>query len=419
MSLFKIVKEKIFYGWWIVAISLVIGSALFGIQYSFGVFFKTLQKEFELTRTETSSLFFAYMILCGVFVILIGWILDKYGPRLVVFLMGFLSGLSLLLTSQANSSWQLFLSYSLLLSMGTAGTMPVLMSIISRWFNSKRGLALGIGGAGSGLGTMAMAPFATYLISNLGWRMSYIVIGLVTWLVVIPLSMLLKNDPSQIGTLPDGVKLEAATAKVRNREGSSQLSGLSLLQSSRTGSFWLILAIWLSLGLCLSLVFVHLVPYATDTGIAATRAAIALSLMGCFNILSRLLTGKISDIVGRKMPIIICLLLQAGALVWLIWSHQPWMFYLFAVVYGLSWGGLGVVPYAMAADIFGERNLGLILGMINVGFAIGSAIGPLLGGFIFDVTGSYNVAFAIAAAAMFVTALLAALTRLDENIGTN
>jgi len=269
------------------------------------------------------------------------------------------------------------------------------------------------------LGTMAMAPFATYLISNLGWRMSYIVIGLVTWLVVIPLSMLLKNDPSQIGTLPDGVKLEAATAKVRNREGSSQLSGLSLLQSSRTGSFWLILAIWLSLGLCLSLVFVHLVPYATDTGIAATRAAIALSLMGCFNILSRLLTGKISDIVGRKMPIIICLLLQAGALVWLIWSHQPWMFYLFAVVYGLSWGGLGVVPYAMAADIFGERNLGLILGMINVGFAIGSAIGPLLGGFIFDVTGSYNVAFAIAAAAMFVTALLAALTRLDENIGTN
>ena len=412
-------KDKIFYGWVIVATSFVISATLEGIRYSFGVFFKSLEGEFALSRAATSSVLSAYMIFCVVFAIVGGWTLDRYGPKRVVFIMGLLTGVSLLLTSQAISFWQLFLSYSLVLSIGTGAAYPVLMSTVSRWFDKKRGFALGIAGSGGALGTIVIAPFAAYLISNFGWRMSYIVIGLLAWFVVISLSMLLRNDPSEIGYLPDGVKLNAVNKEVTASKENSQLIGFSLLQAFKTRSYWFIWAIWLFFSLCLTLVMTHIVPYATDIGILTMEAATILSVMGGFSIVSKLLTGRISDIIGRKVPGIICALLQAGALVGLIWAHELWMFYLFAAVFGFSWGGLGVALTALPADIFGVRNLGSIMGTLETAFAVGGAIGSAIGGFMFDVTSSYATAFAVGAATMLITALLVALAGSKMNTQVN
>ena len=415
MPLFSGIKNKIFYGWVIVVASLVIACTLTGIRFSFGVFFKSLEAEFDLTRVGTSSVFSVYMILFAIFAIISGWALDRYGPRLVVFLMGLFTGLSLLITSQTNSLWQIFLSYSLLLAIGTGGTMPVLMSVVARWFDKKRGFALGIAASGTGLGTLVVAPFAAYMISNLGWRMSYVVLGVIAWLVIISVAMLLRRDPGEIGALPDGVK--SGAGKIMAREGSPQLSvaGLSLTQALRTRSFWLMLAVWLLFALCLNLVMTHVVPYATDVGISTIEASTVLSLIGGFQILGRLPTGRISDIIGRKVPGITCAVFGIGALTWLIWSHNLWMFYLFAVIFGFSVGGLGVAMITLVSDIFGRRSLGAIMGALEMGFAMGAAIGAALGGFIFDVTNSYATAFAIGAAAMSVIALFVALTRREMN----
>lgn len=413
--MFLSIKDRIFYGWVIVAASLVAATTLMGIRLSFGVFFKSLESEFELTRAATSSVFSVYMVLSAVFAILSGWALDRYGPRLVFFLMGLLTGLSLLLTSQTDSLWQLFLSYSLLLAIGTAGVYTVVISAVSKWFDKKRGLALGIAGSGGSLGAIVMAPFAAYLISSFDWRIAYLVIGIIAWLVVISLSMLLRNDPSEIGALPDGVKSDVARTQGRDRDESSQLTGFSLLQAFRTRNFWLIWAILLSSALSLYLVLTHVVPYAIDMGISTTEAATILSIMGGSSILSRVLTGRVSDIIGRKVPGIICALLRAGALVWLIWAHDLWMLYLFAIVFGFSWGGLGVAAGTLAADIFGVRNLGVILGTQDMGFVIGAAIGSAMGGVIFDVTNSYTMAFAIGAVAMLIVAILVALTKQEVN----
>ncbi len=418
MPLLKL-KDKIFYGWVIVVTSFVISATLEGIRYSFGVFFKSLEGEFALSRAATSSVLSAYMIFCVVFAVVGGWTLDRYGPKRVVFIMGLLTGVSLLLTSQAISFWQLFLSYSLVLSIGTGAAFPVLMSTVSRWFDKKRGFALGIASSGGALGTIVIVPFAAYLISNFGWRMSYIVIGLLAWFVVISLSMLLRNDPSEIGVLPDGVKLNAGKTEVTGSKENSQLIGFSLLQTFKTRSYWFIWAIWLFFSLCLTLVMTHVVPYATDSGILTMEAATILSVMGGFSIVSKLLTGRISDIIGRKVPGIICALLQAGALVGLIWARELWMFYLFAVVFGVSWGGLGIALTALPADIFGVRNLGSIMGTLEMAFAVGGAIGSAIGGFMFDVTGSYATAFAIGAATMLITALLVALTGREMNTQVN
>jgi len=402
------IKDKIFYGWVIVAAALVIFCVHSGIRFSFGVFFKSLQGDFDLTRAATSGVFSAYMGLSAVFGIISGWAVDKYGPRLVVGVMGVFMGLSLLITSQSNSFWQLFLSYSLLLAVGTGGIIPVMISTVSRWFEKKRGIALGIATSGSGLGVLVVAPFAAYLITNFSWRISYIIIGLIAWLLVISMAMLLRRDPGEIGLLPDGDNLNAG-AKLPDRDENTQLTGLSLPQALRTRNFWLILSIWLLFGACASLILTHVVPYATDIGISFIEAATILSVISGFNILSRLLVGRISDTIGRKIPGIVCAMLGIGALVWLIWSHNLLMFYLFAIAFGFYFGGLGVSSLAMAGDFFRGPSLGKIIGVMEVGFVTGSAIGSVLGGYIFDVTGSYIVAFVIGAVAILMTGLFVSL----------
>jgi len=169
--------------------------------------------------------------------------------------------------------------------------------------------------------------------------------------------------------------------------------------------------IWLFLASNIFLVFTHLVPHATDIGFSAGEAATVLSLLGGATAAGRVLIGTLSDRIGRKLTAIICTLLLAGAMVWLIWSQDLWMLYLFALVYGLAYGGIGPSMAALVGDTFGLRQIGAILGVLDVGFGVGAAIGPAIGGLIFDVSNSYFMAFLLGAMVMLVAALLIALIR--------
>ena len=412
LSVLKL-KDRLFYGWVVVIACLIIATVIYGINYSFGVFLKPLESEFGLTRGAISGVFSVYMLFGCVFGILGGWALDRYGPRVVALFMGLFTGLSLLLTSQANAPWQLFITYGLLLPLGTGATYMVIMATTSRWFDKKRGLALGIASSGAGLGTLLIAPFATYLITTVGWRTAYIIVGLIAWLVMIPLSRLLKKDPAEIGALPDGIKSVSSEggAEKPGREDSAQLGGFSLRQASKTGSFWLLGAIWLLYSFCYLLVLTHIVPHATDIGIPAMEAAFILSLIGGSNIAGRLLMGRVSDSMGRRATAVICALLVSGTMIWLIWSQDLWMLYLFGVMCGFLFGGFDPAVTALIGDIFGLRSIGIIMGILNVAFGVGAAIGPAVGGFVFDASESYSTAFLVGALAMLLAALLATLIK--------
>jgi len=402
----------------VVAAFLAIGTILYGSSYSFGVFLKSIAGEFGLTRGVTSAIFSAHMALGLVYAVIGGWALDRYGPRIIVFLIGLFTGLGLLLTSQTNAPWQIFITYSLLLSTGGSAIYVVKMATVSRWFDKKRGLALGIAGSGSGLGTLVIAPFATYLISSFGWRMAYIVIGLIVWLIVIPLSRLLRKNPYEIGALPDGVKSGSGETGTEEpgREDGAQLAGFSLLEASRTRNFWFIGFIWLLFAFCYLLVLTHIVPHATDMGIPAMEAATVLSLIGGSNAAGRLLMGRVSDSIGRKATAITCALLVAGAMIWLIWSQDLWMLYLFGIVCGFSLGGLDPPVTALISETFGLRSIGIIMGTLNIAWGIGSAVGPFVGGLIFDVNESYSMAFLAGALAMVTVALLTALIGREKRL---
>ncbi len=417
LTLFHWFENRIFYGWIIVAAALISIAMLIGIRFSFGIFFKSLEAEFGLTRAALSGIFSAYTLIAAVVAIVGGWALDRYGPRRVVITMGLFTGISLLITSQTTSVWQIFLSYSILLSIGTGASLSVIMSVVSRWFYQKRGLALGIATSGTGLGVLVVSPFAAYLISSVGWRTSYVVLAVVVWLVVIPAAMLLRQDPREIGAFPDGVNSTTGGASRIDEGKVSSSTGLTLREAMGTRSFWLMVGIWMFYAFNLNLVLTHLVPHITDAGISSIRASTVVSVMGVFHIITRLSAGRISDSIGRKIPAITCVVIGAISLVWLIWSYNLWMLYLFAVLFGIAWGGIGVTTIAMVSDIFGESHLGKIMGTIEVGFAVGSASGSALGGLVFDATGSYAIAFLTGAVVMLLLAFLIYFTRRETVTG--
>jgi MFS family permease len=398
-------KDKIFYGWIMVAAFFISGTILAGVQFSFGVFFKSIEVEFAISRVVTSLIPSISMLIGSFFRILGGWAIDRYGPKKILFLMGLFTGLSLILTSQTQALWQILITYSLILPIGTSATFTVSMSTISRWFERRRGLALGIAGSGPGLGMIVIAPLATFLISTLDWRTAYIVMGLIAWLLVIPLSFLLKRDPHSIGALPDGTKLSSQLGQ-KSLPNSEHIKkpqeGLSLPQSLRTKSFWSFILIWVTFGFTIFFISTHMVPHVTDLGFSPLEAASILSLIGVAVLVGRIIFGIISDRFGRKGSLILCAVIRAAMLLCLIWVDQLWVFYLFALVYGLTTGGFSPIMAALISETFGLRRIGAIIGALDIGFGIGAAIGPAIGGFIFDVTESYFIAFIIGAILMLI-----------------
>jgi len=184
-----------------------------------------------------------------------------------------------------------------------------------------------------------------------------------------------------------------------------------LAKACKMQPFWFLGLSWLSLSLGLHMVFIHVVPYAVDMGIAPMNAAFILSVIGLTNIPGRLISGKLSDAMGTKAVGVSCALIQFGAMLWLIGSSRLWMFYVFAAAYGFLWGGSATVITLLTADIFGMRSLGAIMGMMSGGWAIGAAVGPAIGGYLFDMSGHYSMAFAVGATALFAAACFMGLIR--------
>jgi len=409
-------KQPFFHGWVVIVACLIISTISFAIRLSFGVFFKSLESDFGWTRAQTSGIFSVYMLLCCITGVLAGLALDRYKPVAIFMVTGFVTGLSLLLTSQVTELWQLFVFYSLLLAAGTGATYPLMMALISRWFTEKRGLVLGIVSCGAGIGLLITGPVSEYLISSYGWQTSYFIMGLVALFIMIPCASLLKKPLSQGAPLPDGKRLDSTNPRTTAGQHLNKPKGFSMLQLVETRNFWLLLFIFFLWGLCIFVILVHIVPHAIDLGISSSQAASILSVIGVISILGRLLMGKASDSMGTKQATILCALIQAAAMLSLVWASNLWALYIFAALFGFSWGGSSPVLAALVADISGLRHIGVIMGMVFVGFSVGSATGPTLAGHLFDISGSYVLAFLGGMVVTFIVIVLTLLLRIPKTV---
>ena len=408
----KLKKGRFYYGWVVVAACLFIGVIVYGIRYSYGVFFTSLAQDFSWSRALTSGVFSGYMLLCCVFAILGGWTIDRYGPRVVVILMGLFTGLSLILTSHVSSPWHIFISYSFLLALGTGPIYNGTMATASRWFTRRRGLALAIVGSGGGLGIIVMTPVAAHLVSGYGWQTAYFIIGLVALATIIPGALLLRKAPTTEELLFEQEGLTATNLTSPQQEPlPNEPEDFPLSQAVKTKNFWLVFFVWLLYAFCLHLVLVHLVPHAIDLGLSSMKAAALFTLLGGTSIPGRIFAGRVSDIVGRKKPAIISALFMGGMMLLLAVRSDLWVLYVFAVIFGLAFGGIDAPVVALLGDIFGLRHIGVIMGVLTVGWCTGAAIGPALAGRIFDVNGNYTFAFLAGAIAMLIAAVLILLVK--------
>jgi MFS family permease len=395
---------RFFYGYIVIIAAFLIVVVTFGAYSAFGVFFNSLVSDFGWKRAVTSGAFSLSQVIYGVLGIIMGGLNDRVGPRIVVTLCGLLVGLGYFLMSQVGSLWQLYLFFGVIVGIGMSGAWVPLLSSVARWFVRRRSLMTSIVVGGLGIGQLVGPLVVNQLISAYDWRISYAIMGGVCLLAIVLPAQFLRRDPARMGLLPYG----DSEAKQRGTEYDSEAIPLS--EAISTAQFWIFATMIFLNGFSAFAITVHIVPHATDLGISATTAASILSTIGALAIVGNYVLGGLTDrIGGRKVFIIGCFVMSAS-LFWLVFSTDVWMLYLFAVTLGFSLG-MGVAESPMIAGLFGLGSHGLLLGMAHFAFTLGAATGPFVTGYIFDMTGSYQVAFLVCAAFGILALVLAVMIK--------
>ncbi len=374
------------YGHIIVITSTLILVGALGVHYAFGVFFKPLLAEFGWSRAVTSGAVSLSWIIQGLSSIVMGTLNDRRGPRVVVTLCGLLLGAGYLLMSQVNSLWQLYLFYGVLVGAGLGGFYVPLTSTVARWFTTGRSVMTGIVVAGIGIGTLIAPLAANWLISYFDWRFSYLILGGAVLIIIVIAAQFLKREP---GILQRFHKEIPAVVNARK--------GLILSAAIRTHQFWILFSLFFCFGICLYVVLVHIVPFATDINLTPATAAGLLSAIGGVSIVGKIMFGRIGDIIGGRAVYSICFTIMVVSFILLILVKANWALYFFAVAFGLAYSGCAAVQSPLIATYFGLRAHGSIFGTANSAFTVGGAVGPLMAGYIFDTSGSYQWAFIISA----------------------
>jgi MFS family permease len=391
----KTTRPKFFYGYVITAAGFVIWGIGWGtFTPAFSVFFKPLLVEFGWSRADTSLAYaLAFLVQAG-FAIVIGWLTDRLGPKMIVSVLGSSLGMCYLLISQIDALWQFTLIYALVGGVGTSTLNVPVMVTVSRWFVRRRGLMIGIVQAGTGTGGLIFAPLAGWLIVSYGWRSAYVVFGLITLVGLCVAGLFLSRDPREKGQLPDGEK-GPALAEKKLSQPSVQTLGFSLREAIRTRSFWMIAGLYSVFGFCRSTFTAHLAAHVQDSGFSLADGANVLAVVVGASVFGRIGLGRVADIIGNRRGFIISFGTTALALLWLLVSRELWMFFVFAFVYGVAWGNQAVLRFAIASEYFGLASLGLIMGILGVGESVAAMLGSFIAGYIFDVFGSYNVMFCV------------------------
>lgn len=396
--------SSFYYGWVIVAVSGLSLFVAFGVRLSFSVFFETLIREQGWPRADTAFVFSTTMIVFALTSTLAGLALDRFGPRLTFGVGAILLALGLLLSSRVQSLWQLTVSYGIVVGLGITilGLGPQ-AGLISNWFRRRRGVALGIAFAGTGLGTLILTPGVAGLIGLVGWRQAYALLALLALLVLPFVVIFLRQKPADLGLKPDGAAIEETEVHQHSEGGD-----WTLTLAMRTPAFWLvILASLVAIG-PLRMLTVHQIAAVVDAGFDRLFAATVIGISGAITAVAFVIWGALSDRIGRRAAYALgslCLLTAVAILASLRGEHQtPWLF-LYVLMLGLGEGSRSSLITAVASDLFPGRALGAINGSVGAAFGVGAALFPWLAGYMFDNFGAYTIAFGAAGVAIVVSTL--------------
>ncbi len=352
-----------------------------GFMHAYTVFLVTFIDVFGWSRAEVSLAYAVSQIVTGVSSPLVGWLVDRLGPSRLIVMGGALLTAGLLANAGATQLWHVVLLYGVVMTLGANCLgLVVFVPLLSRHFVRNRGMAVSVVQSANGFARAFSAPVATLLISGVGWRGAYLAQGAFMAVILLPLASLFRG----IG--------QGGRRRFRDTEG------WTVRQAIRTPHFWLLFAVYMFTGLGSFLVALHQLAFAVDIGFDKLYAAGVLGMGAFLSLPGVIITGTLSDYVGREISAIVTYGTSIIGVVFALMITAPdqhLLLWLHACFFGLTWGARGPAITAKTADLFPGPNLGAILGVITIGTGLGAAGGSWLAGFVFDTTGSYRVAFVL------------------------
>jgi MFS family permease len=397
----KIPTRSWYYGWIIVAVSFLILTVVFGVRLSFTVFFVALIDEFGWSRADTALIFSVSMIVFAATSTLAGIGLDKWGVRRTFGVGAVILTLGLLLSSQIQNLYQLALTYGGLAGLGITilGLGPQ-AALIARWFIRRRGLAIGIAFAGTGIGSLLIIPGIEGVVSAFDWRASYIVLAGLVFATLPFIVFLLRLNPVDKGLHPDGI------AEVVTENLTRPVENWTMSDAVRAPTFWLLMLAALGAIGPVRVLSVHQLAILIDAGYESSYAAIAIGFSGAITAIAFVLLGALSDKIDRRLVymlgsislilaiIILDRLGMPGGILWVL---------IYAILLGIGEGSRSSLVTAVASDLFPGDALGAINGAIGAAFGMGAAVLPWLAGLLYDQQGRYTTGFMVAVSAVIIS----------------
>ena len=396
-------KPLFFYGWIVLSLSFVAMTITSGIRNSFSVFYVVILNQFGWSRASTAGVFSVNVIVYGIMAPLAGTLVDRFGPKKVVLTGAIILALTTALCSRINTIAHFYFLFGLGGAIGHSLVgFPVQVPVLAHWFVKRRGLVFGIFTSGFGLSFLVVA-LAQYFITQFGWRTSFILLGLLIALTLLPLiTLFARHRPEDMGLFPDGIHstegAKSATSEIKepvvvNKEWAH--TRWTLRKAMGTYQFWLLFFTnFCIFGFVENLVIVHQVALMRDVGLSTAFVTSMVLLWGMMVALGNL-GGIFSDKIGREKTFTIGSLgaiLGLSMLFLLEKGHCGWTPYLYAVSFGLGMGITGPALGTAWADMFQGRHFGSINGFLTLGYGLGGIVGPWVAGFIFDTTKHYFLA---------------------------
>jgi len=370
--------------------------------HAYTVFLVAFIDEFRWSRADTSLAYAASQLVSGFSAPLVGILVDRLGTRRMVLIGGSLLIVGLIGTAQITALWQLTLLYGVVMTLGANCLgLLVFVPLLSRLFERRRGTAISILQSGNGGARAVSAPAAQLGIDAIGWRGTLLVEAGFIAVVILPLAALFRHADRRAQRSEPADATSAVPPPLATRSWT-------LGEAVRTPHFWLLFVVYMCTGLGSFFVSLHQLAFAVDQGFDKLYAAEVLGLGSLLGIVGVIATGTLSDYIGREWSAILAYGVSIAGVVCALFIHSPdqhVLLWLHACLFGITWGARGPAVTAKTADLFAGPRLGAILGLITVGTGLGSAIGSWGAGWIFDVSGSYRLAFMLSIASYTVGAV--------------
>jgi MFS family permease len=385
--------------WLIVAALFVVTYGIATPLAAYGVFLPVLAEAFAWSRGAISTALSLNLLIGGLAGFGIGALADRHGPRIMLVLTVTLAGAAFALVSVVGALWQLYLFVGVMGGVGMSGFYLLSAATVTRWFDERRGLALALVLVGFNLGYISGGPLAAWLIGKVGWREAYALLGsgcgLITMLAA--LTVRLPHAAEATGLRGPSARSDATPAVVPD---------VTLAEALADPRQWYLNVGWLLLGGLTFMVTVHIVPFASDRGISLTGASLALTAYGLGAVSGRIAAGVVADLLGTLTTIRASYVIQALALLVLLWVPSREALLGSLVAFGVGVGASDTMITKVIPDVFGMRALGAIMGVLTLGWRFGAALAPAAAGFLYDATGAYDVPFGAAPLVVLVSWVL-------------